>query len=423
MKIAVLVDLKLSNHSGGHVKYWERLSEALKNLNHDLKLTVFFLGEEKKVIKINQYVNYFINKPLISSKVLRKIGIDADDTDLSPVNPFLFYHLKKFDLIHTTDQFFSMASTARLAAKFWSIPLTTSIHTDTPPYTKYYIEKILDNFFSRHNFLNLWNNKTKISNFFERRMYKKIYKYIKSVDHAMVADQIYSPENLYRKTGNGNITKLHRGIDKKVFNFNYIKKRSVLKKYKIGKDEKIIFFSGRIHELKGAIHLAKVHNKLISKGFKVTTLLAGESVHAKECQEIAPSKLHILGYLQKNEIADLYRVCDLFVFPSQFEIGPNVVIEAKACGAVCVVSPKGGGKRIYSPGNDGIIIKNMSTKLWAEIINKLLSNPVEIKRIKSFVKNQKIKSWKQIYYDDLMPYWKKIVSLKNEKNIVINTPS
>ena len=423
MKIAVLVDLKLSHHSGGHVKYWERLSEALKNLNHDLKLTVFFLGEEKKVIKINKYVDYFINKPIISSKVLRKIGIDADDTDLSPVNPILFFHLKKFDLIHTTDQFFSMASTARLASKFWSIPLTTSIHTDTPPYTRYYIEKIINNFSSRYNFLNFLKKKTKISNFFEKRMYKKIYSYIKSVDHAMVADQIYSPESLYRKTGNENITKLHRGIDKKVFNFNHITKRNVLKKYNIKNDEKIIFFSGRIHELKGAMHLAKVHNRLINQGVKVTTLLAGERIHAKECQEIAPRKFHILGYLQKNEIADLYRTCDLFVFPSQFEIGPNVVIEAKACGAVCVVSPNGGGKRIYNPGKDGIIVENMSTKLWAEVINKLLSDPSEIKRIKSFLKSQKIKSWKEIYYDDLMPYWKKIVSLKNEKNTVINSSS
>ena len=52
MKIAVLVDLKLSNHSGGHVKYWERLSEALTNLNHDLKLTIFFLGKLLKKINM-----------------------------------------------------------------------------------------------------------------------------------------------------------------------------------------------------------------------------------------------------------------------------------------------------------------------------------------------------------------------------------
>ena len=39
-------------------------------------------------------------------------------------------------------------------------------------------------------------------------------------------------------------------------------------------------------------------------------------------------------------------ICDLFVFPSLYETGPQVVMEAKSCGALCVVSPKGGGRRI-----------------------------------------------------------------------------
>ena len=56
--------------------------------------------------------------------------------------------------------------------------------------------------------------------------------------------------------------------------------------------------------------------------------------------KIAPKKLKLLGYLGQSELADLYKSCDLFVFPSKFEIGPNVVLEAKACGAVCVVSPE-----------------------------------------------------------------------------------
>ena len=48
MKVAVLVDLFLSTKSGGHVKYWQRISESMEKKNHDLDLTVFFLGTEKK---------------------------------------------------------------------------------------------------------------------------------------------------------------------------------------------------------------------------------------------------------------------------------------------------------------------------------------------------------------------------------------
>ena len=36
MKIAVLVDLELSDKSGGHVKYWQRICESLKLINNEI---------------------------------------------------------------------------------------------------------------------------------------------------------------------------------------------------------------------------------------------------------------------------------------------------------------------------------------------------------------------------------------------------
>ena len=43
----------------------------------------------------------------------RVIGVDADHTDLFFFNPWLFFELKKFDLIHTTAQLYCMSNTAR----------------------------------------------------------------------------------------------------------------------------------------------------------------------------------------------------------------------------------------------------------------------------------------------------------------------
>ena len=252
-------------------------------------------------------------------------------------------------------------------------------------------------------------------------MFKKIYNYIKNVDHAMVADHIYSPKTLYNKTGNDNISKLHRGIDKKFFFIKSQNRKEIFDKYNISRKDKLLFFSGRIHELKGAILLAKVHARLLKSGYNVSTLLAGEGIHARECLLEAPKKFMMLGYLSSNDIADLYRSCDLFIFPSQFEIGPNVVIEAKACGAVCVVSPSGGGKRIYRPNFDGVIINKFTVEEWVKIISDLLSNNVKTKRIKSFLKNQGNDSWDQIFFRDLMPYWKRIIKLKDEKNTDISS--
>ena len=423
MKVAVLVDLKLSKKSGGHVKYWERISKSLINQKNDIDLSIFFLGDDNKIISISENIRYIIQKPIFSSKILRNLGIDADSTDLFPINPLLLLKLKRFDLIHTTDQFFSMSKTAKLASKLWSIPLTTSIHTDTPPYSKYYVEKIIKNYFSFLKIDIFLIKKLKIPEFSEKKMFSKIYRYIKKVDHAMVADQIYSPNILSEKTGNQNISKLQRGVDKKIFFINSENRKKIFDKYKIDRKDKLIFFSGRVHELKGAIHLAKIHSRLLKLGYNVSTVLAGEGTHAKECLLEAPNKLILLGYLPTKDIADLYRSCDLFVFPSQFEIGPNVVIEAKACGAVCVVSPSGGGKRILRPNFDGVVINKFTVEEWVKKISDLLSNNVKTRQIKTYLKSQANDSWDQIFYRDLMPYWKKIIRLKNEKNTDTSTSS
>tara|TARA_X000000950_G_scaffold215305_1_gene259153 strand:+ start:1509 stop:1667 length:159 start_codon:yes stop_codon:yes gene_type:complete len=46
-KIAILIDLERNEKSGGHVKFWEKISQSLekKKLNLDL---VFFFWEKKR---------------------------------------------------------------------------------------------------------------------------------------------------------------------------------------------------------------------------------------------------------------------------------------------------------------------------------------------------------------------------------------
>ena len=411
MKVAVLVDLFLSAKSGGHVKYWQRISESIEKKNHDLDLTVFFLGTEKKIISLRKNVRYSIVKPILSSKILKIFGVDADSTDLFPLNFKLLHELKKYDLIHTTDQFFSMSKTALLANKIWKIPLTTSIHTDTPPYTKYYVEKILNNIFKHFFGLNtLLINKFKIPEKFEKKMFNKIYYFLKKSDHGMVADKIYSPQALIKKTKNSHITKLNRGINDDIFFLKKEKRKKVLKKYNIPPENKILFFSGRIHELKGAILLSKIHRRLNEAKINVSTIMAGEDIHGRICKDIGKKGLTLVGYLKQKDLAEIYRICDFFVFPSNFEIGPNVVLEAKACGAVVVVSPNGGGKRVNKSGEDGIIIKNLNVDLWVKTLKKFIMESNKIQYIKKNLKNQnKVCSWSDILEFEILPHWKRVI--------------
>ena len=70
-------------------------------------------------------------KPTLSSKILAPLGVDADSTDLFPINLKLLFILRNFDLIHSTDQLFSMANTATIASRIWKIPLTPLAHRHT----------------------------------------------------------------------------------------------------------------------------------------------------------------------------------------------------------------------------------------------------------------------------------------------------
>ena len=142
-KIAILIDLERNEKSGGHVKFWERISQSLVKKKLNVNLVLFFLGKESKIIKVSESIKFHIYKPGFSSANLNFLGIDADSTDLSPINLRLLFELRNFNLIHSTDQLHCMAKTAKLASKIWRIPLTTSYHTDTPSYTEYYILKIL----------------------------------------------------------------------------------------------------------------------------------------------------------------------------------------------------------------------------------------------------------------------------------------
>ena len=406
-RIAILIDLELSNKSGGHVKFWEKICESLMEDNLEIKIDIFFLGKVKKKRKFNNFINFKIKKPILSSKILRIVGIDADYTDLFPFNIFLFFELKKYDLIHTTDQLFSMSKTAKLASFIWKIPLTTSYHTDTSSYTKYYILKIfsylpslLSSFFIK---------KIKLHQKIPENQKIKIQKYFNYCNKVMINFKSLS-EDFSKIKRNKKIVNLERGINKEVFKKIKINKINFYKKFNIPLENKILFFCGRIHELKGANFLAKIHKNLIEKGLPVTTILTGEDIHGDECKKIGGQDLIITNYLNQNEVANLMNICDLFVFPSLYETGPQVVMEAKSCGALCVVSPKGGGRKI-SHNFDGIIINKYLVNEWVKVIYSLLKEKKKISKIKNNLQKYNTSpSWRDIFFNVFYKNWKEVLN-------------
>ena len=406
-KIAILVDLELTTYAGGHVKFWERVSYSIKNSYKKFHFSLFFLGDSFKRKKIGRNVTFYTLKPIISSKILKPLGVDADATDLFPINPRLFMILKDFDLIHTTDQLFTMAKTGLHASRFWKIPLTTSLHTDTPSYSGYYIKKIFKKFPRFVYYLLI--DKMKLHHRIPEKQKLRMNNYLMHCDKGMINDGIPFKKYKFHSDVLDKISKLSRGVDKNIFKRKKIDKNYFFKKYEITKEDKIILFSGRIHELKGVFLLSKTH-KILKKQMKIVFILAGQNIHGDKCLEIGGSKIKLIGYVDQNEISNLYNLCDLFVFPSKYEIGPQVVLEAKSCGAIPVVYPTGGGKRISKSGEDGIVIKEYDSTVWASEIKKLLDDKKKINYMRSKILNEfKPMSWKKIFQKFFVDEWNLIL--------------
>ena len=58
------------------------------------------------------------------------------------------------------------------------------------------------------------------------------------------------------------ICSIRKRCGKKIFTKKIVNRNNIFKKYNLPNKKKIIFFCGRIHTLKGAVFLSKVHKKL-----------------------------------------------------------------------------------------------------------------------------------------------------------------
>lgn len=123
------------------------------------------------------------------------------------------------------------------------------------------------------------------------------------------------------------------------------KEAKVIKeKYGLNKDDYILFLARVVPE-KGCHYLIEAYNKLNEKERKNKKLvIAGGSSHSQEyysqIQEMSKENKNIIltGFVQGDELWELFSNTCLYVLPSDIEGMPISLIEAMSYGNVCLVS-------------------------------------------------------------------------------------
>lgn len=117
--------------------------------------------------------------------------------------------------------------------------------------------------------------------------------------------------------------------------------------------------------------LAKLHRS------NVKYLLAGQGGLKEYLESLAKDlglekQIIFLGF--RKDIAEIYKVSDIFVFPSKREGLSVALMEALANGLPCIVSNIRGNVDLISEDKNGLIVKNYKNDDWKEKLEFLICN-------------------------------------------------
>jgi teichuronic acid biosynthesis glycosyltransferase TuaC len=154
------------------------------------------------------------------------------------------------------------------------------------------------------------------------------------------------------------------GIDPEVFG---PRDRSA-SRHKFGIPEGIsaIVCVGELVERKGHHLVVRALKQILDSGVEASLWIAGtagrdgplfEGVIRRLISDLGLEQhVHLLGFVPRNELADLMSAADVFCLPSTLEGWPNVVHEASACGAPVVATAVGGVPEMLPDERYGFIV-------------------------------------------------------------------
>jgi glycosyltransferase involved in cell wall biosynthesis len=141
---------------------------------------------------------------------------------------------------------------------------------------------------------------------------------------------------------------------------------------------------GRLHAQKGHGVLLEAIARCREHGLALSLALVGEGPLRAGLEEQA-HRLGIEGQVQflgrRDDVRELLRAAEIFVFPSLYEAVGIALLEAMACGAAVVASRAGGIPEIVQDGESGVLVRPGDASDLATALARLARDPPERARL------------------------------------------
>jgi len=143
--------------------------------------------------------------------------------------------------------------------------------------------------------------------------------------------------------------------------------------------EKIVLYVGRLVYEKGPQVLLEAAARILSRRRDIKFVFVGEGVLKDKLVKRAKDmgileKTYFTGFIDDNELATLYHISDVAVFPSLYEPFGIVVLEAMWAGTPVIVSDVGGPAEYVENGVTGVKVPPQDPEALAAAIESLLDN-------------------------------------------------
>lgn len=150
------------------------------------------------------------------------------------------------------------------------------------------------------------------------------------------------------------------------------------------RDRLRIAYASLVMPYKGADVLVEALSLLHAVGIEFTATIAGGTLQpdfVQALQQFIESEglqacVHFPGVLSRQALCELYRHCNVLVFPSRFEEPFGISqVEAMAAGLTLITSGTGGSCEIVEHGQDGLIFETENPLDLAECLSSLPTQP------------------------------------------------
>jgi glycosyltransferase involved in cell wall biosynthesis len=143
-----------------------------------------------------------------------------------------------------------------------------------------------------------------------------------------------------------------------------------------------LLYVGRVSREKDLELLGRAFKTLAQAHNNLHLVVVGDGPYLEKMrQDLADTPCLFTGYLEGEDLAEVFASCDLFLFPSTTDTFGNVVLEAQASGLPVIVTDSGRPQENVLPGKTGLIVPGHNEAALRRAVEELIADPARLQEM------------------------------------------